>query len=130
MADLALTLGYRVNDKATIGLGLASKIGLGNGIQDIHFSGQGMGIRSYVDWKWKKNLYLSGGYEWNYLSQFRSVSQLENLSGWQHSGLVGLSKKYQVSSKVQGKMQLLFDFLSYQQVPHTQPILFRVGWAF
>jgi len=130
MADLALTIGYHLADKATLGVGIAGKFGLGNGLQDIHFSGQGLGLRSYIDWKWKKNLYLTGGYEWNYLSQFRSISQLQQLSAWQPSGLVGLSKKYRVSSKVQGKMQLLFDFLSYYQIPRTQPILFRVGWTF
>jgi hypothetical protein len=130
LADMALSLGYRLNDRATFGVGAAWKMGLGNGLQHIQFSGQGMGLRSYIDWKWKKNLYLSGGFEENYLAAFRSLDQLRSLTGWQKSGLVGLSREYQVSSKVKGKAQLLFDFLSFNQVPKAQPVVFRVGWSF
>jgi len=130
MADIAASLGYRINDNGTIGVGLAYKAGLGNGIQHIQLSSQGLGLRSYIDWKVKKNLYLSGGYEQNYLSSFKSIDQLKVPSAWQKSGLVGLSRKYQVSNKVKGKLQLLFDFLSYSQVPKAQPIVFRVGWSF
>jgi hypothetical protein len=130
IADLALSLGYRLNDNGTIGVGVAYKAGLGNGIQHIQFSSQGLGLRSYIDWKVKKNLYLSGGYEQNYLSSFQSLDQLKVPSAWQKSGLIGLSRKYRVSNKVKGKLQLLFDFLSYNQVPKAQPIVFRVGWSF
>jgi hypothetical protein len=130
IADLALSLGYKLNDNGTIGVGAAYKMGLGNGFQHIQLSGQGLGLRSYIDWKVKKNLYLSGGYELNYLSSFQSLDQLKLPSAWQKSGLIGLSRKYQVSGKVQGKLQLLFDFLSYSQVPKAQPIVFRVGWSF
>jgi hypothetical protein len=130
IADLALSLGYRLNDNGTIGVGMAYKAGLGNGIQHIQFSSQGLGLRSFIDWKVKKNLYLSGGYEQNYLSSFQSLDQLKVPSAWQKSGLIGLSRKYQVSNKVKGKLQLLFDFLSYSQVPKAQPIVFRVGWSF
>jgi len=40
-----------------------------------------------------------------------------------------LSKKYQVSKNLKGEMKLLWDFLSYQQVPRTQTILFRIGYS-
>jgi len=43
--------------------------------------------------------------------------------------LIGLSKKYSVIKKLEGEMKLLWDFLSYQQVPRTQAILFRIGYA-
>ncbi|GGA82735.1 hypothetical protein [Puia dinghuensis] len=130
MADLAVSLGYRLNDNGTLGLGLSYKAGLGNGIRDVRISGQGAGFRSYLDWKWKKNFYFSGGYESNYLPQLQTIGQLKSLSSWRQSGLIGLSRRYRVSSRVEGKLQLLFDFLSYYQKPRSQPLLFRVGWAF
>lgn len=130
LCDLALSVGYKLSDNGTIGVGAAYKAGLGDGLQHIHFSSQGVGLRSYVDWRLKKNLYLSGGYERNYLHQFQSIAQLQAASGWQQSGLIGLSRKYRLSSKVNGKLQLLFDFLSYNQTPRAQPIVFRTGWSF
>ncbi|MES1222366.1 MAG: hypothetical protein ABUT20_43130, partial [Bacteroidota bacterium] len=129
ICDLALSLGYRLNDNGTIGVGMAYKMGLGDGIEKIQFSNQGLGLRSYIDWKLKKSLYLSGGYERNYLSGFQSLSQLGVSSSWQNSGLIGLSRKYRISSKLNGKVQILFDFLSYSQIPKSQPFVFRAGWA-
>jgi len=130
LCDMALTVGYRLNDKATVGTGAAFKLGMGNGFSHIQFSGQGIGLRSYIDWRMKKNFYLSGGYEENYLSTFRSMQQLRTPGGWQKSGLVGISREYQISKKVKGKAQLLCDILSFYQTPKAQPIVFRAGWSF
>jgi hypothetical protein len=130
LCDAGLSLGYRLNDKATIGGGVAVKMGLGDGLQHIQLSGQGVSLRSYIDWKLKKNISLTGGYEENYLSAFQSLQQLRGVTGWQKSGLVGISREYQISSKVKGKAQLLCDLLSFSQTPRSQPIVFRVGWSF
>jgi len=130
MADLGLSLGYKLNDKATMGVGAAFKMGLGDGLNHIHFSGEGASLRSYIDWQLKKNFYLSGGYERNYLNRFQSLLQLRNAIGWQQSGLIGLSRKYRLSSKVNGKLQIIYDFLSKAHVPNSAPILFRTGWTF
>lgn len=129
LCDVALSLGYKLNDKATIGAGGGMKLGLGNRLQHIALSGQGASVRSYIDWKMKKNLYLTGGYEENYLTTFQNLNQLRSAIGWQKSGLIGISRQYQISSKVKGKAQLLFDFLSFSQVPKAQPVIFRVGWS-
>jgi len=128
--SLALSLGYKISDNGTVGIGAAYDIGLGSSWSHIHFSSQGIGLRSFIDWKIKKSIYLMGGYERNYLMQFTSFSQLANKTAWQNSGLVGLEKKYRVSSKLQGNIQLLWDFLSAYQTPKAQPILFRIGYNF
>lgn len=129
-SNIALSLGYKLNDKSTIGIGVAYMLGLGSGINDINLSSQGLGLRSFIDWKLLKNIYLSGGYEWNYLSAFHSIDQLKNLISWKQSGLIGISRKYKISPKIKGKVQLLFDFLSYKNLPKTPPIIFRMGWDF
>jgi hypothetical protein len=56
----------------------------------------------------------------------------DEISSWQKSGLVGVSKIVSIKSKFfkKTKLQLLWDFLSYQQMPRTQPIKFRVGYNF
>lgn len=128
-SDLGVSLGYKINDKSIVGIGASYKVGWGSGFNNIKITHQGVGVRSYVDWKLKGSLYIAGGYEMNYRTVIGTIDQLKGYSSWQKSGLVGLSKKYNVSKKLKGNMQLLWDFLSYQQVPYTQPILFRIGYS-
>jgi hypothetical protein len=127
-SDIALSVGYKLNDKSSIGVGASYKIGWGSNWDHLNITHQGMGLRSYVDLKIKGSFYVSGGYEQNYRAMINSIDQLRDYSTWQSSGLIGLSKKYQISKKMKGEMKLLWDFMSYQQVPRTQAILFRVGY--
>lgn len=129
--DLGLSVGYKLNDKSIIGVGASYKVGLGRGWNDMELSSQGAGLRSYVDWKLKGSIWISGGYEMNYRSEFKNIDQLKDLTAWSQSGLLGLSKVFNVKSKYfkKTKLQLLWDFLSYQQVPRTQPLIFRIGYS-
>ncbi len=128
MTDFAVQLGYRFAKNGEAGLGASYKMGWGNGLRDIRISSEGIGLRSYMDWKIKGQFYISGGYEQNYLQRFNKIDPLKDLSNWQKSGLIGISKRYNVGKKLTGDIKLLFDFLSYQQIPRTQPILFRFGY--
>jgi hypothetical protein len=127
-SDLGLSLGYKLSDNNSIGVGASYRVGWGRGWNNLRLTHEGVGLRSYVDMKLKGSLYLSGGYEQNYRTSFQSIQQLKDYSAWQSSGLLGLSKKYRVSKKVKGDMKLLWDFLSYQQIPKTQAVLFRIGF--
>jgi hypothetical protein len=131
-SDLGLSVGYKLNDKSIIGIGASYKIGWGTGWRNIQISHQGAGIRSFIDWKLKGSLWLSGGYEQNYRSQLNDFVQLRNQSSWQQSGLIGLSKTVQLKTKLfkKSSVRLLWDFLSYQQSPRTHAFLFRVGYNF
>jgi hypothetical protein len=131
-SDVGLSVGYKLNDKSIIGVGASYKMGLGRGWNAIKFTSEGVGLRSYIDWKIKGSLWISGGYEMNYKAAFSDFIQLKDMSGWQRSGLIGLSKSVPVKSKFfkKTKMQLLWDFLSYEQRPRTQPIIFRIGYNF
>ncbi|HEU5167033.1 MAG TPA: hypothetical protein VFU29_15890, partial [Chitinophagaceae bacterium] len=139
--DLGLSIGYKLNDKSVIGIGASYKIGLGSGWNSIRVSHQGVGLRSFIDWKapiysrkggLMANLWISGGYEQNYKTEITNIDQLKYMSAWQQSGLIGISKVVSVKSKVfkKTKMQLLWDFLSYEQVPRAQPVVFRIGYNF
>ena len=129
-SDVGLSVGYKLNDKSIIGIGASYKMGWGQNIKHINITSQGAGARSFLDVKLKKSIWLSGGFEMNYRTTITSIDQLKDASAWQQSGLVGLSKKFNVKTKFfkNTNLKLLWDFLSYQQLPRTQPILFRVGY--
>jgi hypothetical protein len=137
--DIGLSIGYKLNDKNSIGIGASYKIGWGQDIKHIRLTQQGMGLRSYLDVKLKGSFYASGGFEYNYqplepevIAPVNSLGKWNNPSAWTRSGLIGISKIVSVKSKFfkKTKLQLLWDFLSYQQVPRTQALKFRVGYNF
>jgi hypothetical protein len=61
ISSLALTAGYKLSDKATVGVGASYNIGWGNSIDHIRVSSQGVSFRSYVDIKAKGNFWITGG---------------------------------------------------------------------
>jgi hypothetical protein len=133
--DLGLSVGYKINDKSTIGVGASYKMGWGKDIRNISLSTQGMGLRSFLDMKIKGSFYASGGFEYNYqpgVPPADNNGTVIEANDWYKSGLVGLSKVISIKSKFfkKTKMQLFWDFLSYQQTPRTQPVKFRVGYNF
>lgn len=131
-SDIVLSLGYKLNDKSIIGIGASYKMGWGSGWNNIRITHQGMGLRSFIDWKLKGSFWVSGGYEQNLKNEIRNASQIRDQSAWQESGLIGMSKVFEIKSKFfkKTKLQLLWDFLSYEQVPRGQPIVFRIGYSF
>jgi hypothetical protein len=130
-ADIALSVGYKLNDKSIIGIGASYKMGLGS-IRRISISHQGIGIRSFIDWKLKKQFFVSGGFEMNYNAQFKNITQLQSAGAWQQSGLIGITKKLNIKTKFFSatSIQLLYDMLYQQHNPVSQPILFRTGYSF
>src|SRR6202012_132654 len=96
--------------------GLGFNIGWGSDISHINLTAQGVDLRSFLDLKIKGSTWASGGFEMNYQNAINTIKALKDCSAWQQSGLVGLTKKYTVG-KQNCSMQLLWDFLSYEQVP-------------
>lgn len=126
--DIALTVGYKLNDKSIIGIGGSYKLGWGKDIKNMQISHQGVSLRSYIDIRLKGSLWISGGYEQHYRHEFTKYEQLRDINAWQQSGLIGLTKKYKIGKKTHN-LQLLWDFLSYRQQPNTQALKFRVGYV-
>lgn len=130
-ADIALSVGYKLNDKSIVGIGLSYKMGYGS-LRRLSISHQGVGIRSFIDWKLKKQFFVSGGFEMNYNAQFKKLAQLQSFNDWQQSGLIGITRKMNIKTKFfKGtNVQLLYDMLYRQHMPVSQPFLFRVGYSF
>ena len=126
-SDLAISLGYKLNDKSVAGIGLSYRANLGS-FQHITFTSEGVGIRSFMDWILKRQIYISGGFEMNYNKSFRDISQLKDESQWQQSALLGLSKRYKLGGKVKGNLQFMYDFLYRSHLPFSSPIIYRLGY--
>lgn len=133
--DLGLSVGYKITDKSTIGVGASYKMGWGKDIRNISITTQGMGLRSFFDMKIKGSFYASGGFEYNYQPGVTPVTDnsgtVMKADDWYQSGLAGISKIISIKSRFfkKTKLQLYWDFLSYQQTPRTPPVKFRVGYA-
>lgn len=130
--DLGLTAGYKLNDKSIVGIGISYKMGWGQNWENINITHQGAGFRTFIDYKLKGSFWLSGGGEINYRSAFRNIEVLKNLSAWQTSALLGVSKVVSIKSNFfkKTKVQLLYDFLWKQALPQKQPVLFRISYNF
>ena len=130
--DLGLSIGYRLSPTKIVGLGMSYRAGLGRGWNHIRFTQESIGFRSFADIKLKGSLWFTSGFEMNYHTSFSSIDQLKDLNKWSRSGLAGLSKVVSLKTKFfkKTKLQLLWDYLSYQQKPRTPPVIFRINYAF
>ena len=138
ISDIGLSIGYKLNDKSVAGLGFSYKVGWGEGFRNIQLTAQGQSFRSFIDLKLKASFWLTGCFEVNYTPQInnQSVASTVNrnmqIQSWQKSGLLGLSKTVSVRTKFfkQTKIQLLWNFLSYQQLPRASPVVLRFAYNF
>jgi hypothetical protein len=147
-ADIAMSLGYKLSNSKILGIGLSYKINY-EAINNFYLQHGGVGLRSFMDWKIKKQFFVTGAYELNYNQSFKNFSEIRNANGttgignaFQNSGLIGLTKKINFSSPSGGaklgktklikstKVQLLFDILYKTHVIPTQMLVFRIGQNF
>lgn len=128
-SDLAVQVGYKFNMKGTAGIGMAYKLGIGKDWSHIAFSHQGLGFRSFVDWKLKGNFYVHCGYELDKHSISTASINLPQLNGYQESALLGISKKYKVNTRIKGNLMVLYDFFAPRQLPKTDNIKVRIGYS-
>lgn len=126
--DLGVSMGYKLNDWLTSGVGVSYKLGLGEPVKNISLSHEGVGLRSFTDVLVRKGWWISAGYERNFLQSFSKAADLYKADAWQQSGLIGVSKKIKGRGKRTVKMQLLWDFLSYQQIRGSEPLKFRIEY--
>lgn len=127
-ANLGLQVGYKLNDKSSIGVGATYSLGLGTGWSHIRFSNNSLGLRQYLTYKTGKSFFLQGGTEFTYMTGFIGMQQLRNLSAWQTSALLGAGREYRIGKKMKGNILLLYDFLYSQHHPPSQPLVFRFGY--
>ena len=127
--DIGLSLGYKLSDRSVLGIGVSYKVGLGKDFRHVQITHQGIGLRSFIDFKIKGNFYLSGGAEYNYRSQFKNFEVLKSFSVWQKSALLGVSKQFKTAKNLKEDVKLLYDILHNEQIPRTQAFVLRLGFS-
>jgi hypothetical protein len=130
-SDIGISAGFRPHEKFVAGVGLAGKVGWGRSLRDFTVSYEGISGRFFSELKVRGSFHATAGFEMNYRSVFNNLSQLQDYSAWQKSGLIGISKVVSLKSKTLKKFKttILWDFLSYTTVPRSQPIIFRFGYS-
>jgi phage shock protein A len=131
VANLALSAAYKFSDKKEMGIAIAYRAGLGS-INRIQITHQGLSFRSFASIKFKKNFWITGGWEANQNAGFKNIEQLKQYNQWQQSMLAGIEKKINIKTKwFKGtSLKLLYDALAYKHTPVSQPVVFRVGYNF
>jgi hypothetical protein len=129
--DVGLSLGYQFSRKGTLGIGAAYRFGLGSW-DKITLTHEGMGLRSYIDYRLSKpearlleNIWITGSFEMNYWQRIYYLNQYRHLA-WQASGLLGLTKKVK-TVKGQMKMQVMVDLLAIRKNSVGDCLQFRMG---
>ena len=129
LAELAAQLAYGIHKNGSIGIGISYRLGMGEGWNKIKFSQQGIGLRSFLDWKLKGTFYINGGFEMNKTANLLNDQTLRNWNGWKSSALIGINRKQKVGPKLKLNTMILYDFLATSQ-PQTDKIKIRIGYTY
>jgi len=129
---ISLSVAYLLDDKKSIGLNGGYNIGWGSDINHIKVSNQGYSGGAFIEMQLKKNIFISGGYSLNFQPPVGNYQLQTNLTNIQRSGTIGIGKVVKINSNLfkKTKVQLLWDFLSYYQVPRPSPFIFQAGYTF
>lgn len=126
--DIGLSAGYKLNPRSVVGIGIAYKFALGDSWKDIDWTHEGVGFRSFFDWrlasagsKFLKGIWLTGGIEMNYWSRIARDAQWEDLA-WEKSGLVGVSKRFEKKEKALN-VHILFLLQTNDLILNKKPII-------
>ena len=133
LLEVSAMAGFKQSPKLSYGLGIATAIGLGQSWSNIRFTWQGLGLRSYAAWQWQYGIGAYAGYERMY-KQFAFTGDnakateltpsVHNAARWSESVLLGLTKKYNINTKWNGAIQVLYD-IWWQQKGLRSPIVLR-----
>ncbi len=131
--EISAMAGFRQTPKLSYGIGISTTIGLGQSWSNIHFTWQGLGLRSYAAWQWQYGIGAYAGYERIYKqAAFTGASEKtgdfvptnHNASKWSESVLLGVTKTYNINTKWNGAIQVLYD-IWWQQKGLRSPIVLR-----
>jgi len=134
MLNISAMAGFKQTLKLTYGLGLVTAFGLGQSWTNLHFSFQGIGLRSFVTWQWQYGIGFYTGYERMYKqvvftdnnqsSTSDAIPSPHNTTDYTESVLIGLTKSYKLNSKYNGQLQILYD-VWWQQKGLSSPMVLR-----
>lgn len=132
--QLSAMAGFKHTPRLTYGLGVATSIGLGQNWNNIRFSFEGVGLRSFASWQWQYGIGAYAGYERMYRNAVFISKSSENIpavdlnthntKAYMDAVLIGLTKSYRLNEKWNGSIQVLYD-IWWKEKGLRSPILLR-----
>lgn len=133
--SLAYMVGFKHTSNLSYGAGVATSIGLGQNWNNVKFSFQGIGFRTYSNWNWRYGVGLYAGYERMYKRPvfvgqqeqlFQANETPHNKEAYNEALLLGITKTYRINNKFNGSLQLLYDCW-WKEKGLRSPIVLRVA---
>lgn len=126
--DLGATLGFKLIERLTPMIGVSTKLGLGNDIQHLAFSYQGIVARAGFDTKLVYGFSFQGWYEATWRPYPEVIPDDYKMSYPEPSLIAGICNTYKISKKVKGTLMVGYDFFYNKHTPYTSPWVIRMGW--
>ncbi len=125
--DFSAKLGYLLNPKAQIGIGMAYRFSTGTNFSSFALNDELFSAKLFFDHFIYKSFYLQSVLEWN-RTELKDKTDISLGTHWVQSGFVGLGKEFAISKKLKGSMSVLYNFLHDEKSPYKKPFVFRVGF--
>jgi len=135
MLQFSAMAGFKHTPKLIYGAGIATSIGLGQNWNNIRFSFEGLGVRTFAEWQWQYGIGAYAGYERmfkqaTFIKTNETTPQVNqnahNTNTYNESILIGLTKRYRINDKMNGSVQVLFDAW-YKEKGSRTPIQLRIA---
>lgn len=135
MLQLSAMAGFKHTPKLIYGAGVATSIGLGRNWNNIQFSFEGLGVRTFAEWQWQYGIGAYAGYERmfkkaTFISTNETIPSAKenthNTNTYNESILIGLTKRYRINDKMNGSIQILYD-IWYREKGLRTPIQIRIS---
>lgn len=131
--SMSAMAGFKHTPRLSYGAGTATSIGLGTNWNNIRFTFEGFGFRTYTAWLWQYGIGAYAGYERMY-KQAVFVTQSEttpvitetphNKNNYSEAILIGLTKAYRINNKMNGSIQVLYD-IWWKEKGLRSPVVLR-----
>lgn len=134
MLQLSAMAGFKHTPNLTYGAGVATAIGLGRNWNNIKFSFEGIGVRTFAEWQWQYSIGAYAGYERMFKQAVFSKTNetipsikenAHSTNTFSESILIGLTKRYRINEKMNGSIQVLYD-IWYKEKGLRTPIQLRI----
>jgi hypothetical protein len=125
--DIGATLGFKLTARVTPLIGVAYKLGMGQAIQNMQLSAQGIIVRGGFDTKLIYGFSLRCLYEETLKTNLIYINEKQSKTP-EPSFIIGLMNKISIGKKASSTFMLGYDFLYMSHYPVASPWVVRIGF--
>lgn len=136
MFQFSAMAGFKHTSRLSYGVGLATSIGLGKNWNNIRFTFEGLGLRTYAQYKVIWGIGAYAGYERMFKSvvftgkdantiEYNKKENQHNTRQYSEAVMLGLTKDYRINDKWNGSLQVLHD-VWWKEKGLNSPIIIRI----